>query len=63
MCNHLWPLTCFWVDGEEILRVARSDAVTETTGRGGEVGVLRLDTDDRHVLWGVLHDDRVVDRI
>lgn len=56
-------LTCFGVDREEILRVASSDAITQTTGRGGEVGVLRLDTDDRHILWRVLHDDWVVDRI
>lgn len=39
-------LTCFWVDREEILRVASSDAITQTTGSGGEVRVLRLDTDD-----------------
>lgn len=39
-------LTCFWVDREEVLRVAGSDAITQTAGRGGEVRVLRLDTDD-----------------
>lgn len=55
--------TCFGVDGEEILRVAGGDAVTQATGRGGEVGVLRLDADHRHVLRRVLHDDRVVDGI
>lgn len=56
-------LTSFGVDGEEILRVARSDAVTQPTGSGGEIGVLRLDTDDGHVLRRVLHDNRVVDRV
>lgn len=55
--------TCFWVDREEILRVASSDAITQTTGRGSEVRVLRLDTDDGYILWRVLHDDWVVDRI
>lgn len=39
-------LTCFGVDREEILRVASSDAITQTTGCGSEVRVLCLDTDD-----------------
>lgn len=56
-------LTCFGVDREEILRVACSDAVTQTTGSGGEVRVLRLDTDDGHILRRVLHDNWVVDRV
>lgn len=56
-------LTCFRVDGEEILRVASCDAITQTAGYGGEVRVLGLDTDDGHVLWRVLHDDRMVDGI
>ena len=56
-------LTCLGVDGEEVLWVAGSDAVTEATGRGSQIGVLRLDTDHRHVLGRVLHDNRVVDRI
>lgn len=39
-------LTCSWVDREEILRVASSDAITQAAGSGGEIRVLRLDTDD-----------------
>lgn len=39
-------VTCFGVDREEILRVASRDAITQTTGRGGEVRVLCLDADD-----------------
>lgn len=39
-------LTCFGVDREEILRVASTDAITQSAGRGGKVRVLRLDTDD-----------------
>lgn len=60
--NYL-KITCFGVDGEEILRVASGDAVTQTTGSGGEVRVLRLDADYWHILWRVLHDNRMVDRI
>lgn len=56
-------LTWLWVDREEILRVASSDTITQTTGSGSEVRVLRLDTDDWHILWRVLHDDWVVDRV
>lgn len=56
-------LTCSGVDREEILRVASSDAITQTTGSGGEVRVLRLDTDDRHILWRVLHYYWVVDGV
>lgn len=56
-------VTCFGIDREEILRVASRDAITQTTGRGGEVRVLCLDADDRHILRGVLHDGWVVDRI
>lgn len=55
--------TCFGVDGEEVLRVAGSDAVAQTAGFGCEVGVLRLDLNDRHVLRSVLHDNWVVDGI
>lgn len=55
--------TCFGVDREEVLRVASGDSVTQATGCGGEVRVLRLDVDDRHILWRVLHHDWVVDWI
>lgn len=55
--------TCFGVDREKILWVASSDAIAQTTGSGGEVRVLSLNTDDWHILWRVLHDNRVVDRV
>ena len=55
--------TCFGVDREEVLRVAGGDAITQAARCGGEVGILRLDADDGHVLWRVLHHDRVVDGI
>lgn len=56
-------VTCFGVDREEILWVASSDTITETTRRSSEVRVLRLDTDDWNILWRILHDGWVVDRI
>lgn len=56
-------LTCSGVDREEILRVASSDAITQATGSSGEVRVLCLDTDDRHILWRVFHYYWVVDGV
>lgn len=55
--------TCFGVNVEEVLRVAGGDAVAEAAGRGGEVGVLRLDADHRHVPGRVLQHRRVVDGV
>lgn len=56
-------VTCFGINWEEILRVASSDAITETTRRSSEVRVLCLDTDDWNIFWRILHDGWVVDRI
>ena len=56
-------LTCFGIDGEEVLRVASSDAVTKASGRGAGVWVLSLNTYDGNILGRVLHDDWVVDRV
>lgn len=39
-------LTRSGVDSKEILWVASGDAVTKATWSGGEIRVLRLDTDD-----------------
>lgn len=57
------PFTCSGVDGEEILRITSSNAITQAAGFGRKVRVLRLYLNDWHILWRVLHDDWMVDRI
>ena len=56
-------LTCLGINGEEVLRVAGSDAVTKSSGYGAGVWVLSLNTYDGNILGRVLHDDWVVDRV
>lgn len=56
-------MTCFRVNGEEVLRIACTDSITETIGHSRQIRVLRLDADNGNIFWWVLHDNRMVDGI